>query len=130
MTLTVSVAVLLESAVDVAVMITVLPAGTASGAVKVVATALDVCVGEKEPQAPGLPQITVQSTPAAAVSLLTAATKGALVFSTIEPDGTPVVIAMEMGAAIDSSARAKTVTGLAEAAACIMTWPVGPAGAV
>ena len=79
-TVRVSVKLLLASAVDVAVMVTVLPAGTATGAVKVVVEPLAVCVGEKEPQAGALPQVTVQSTPALAGSLLTVATKGALAF--------------------------------------------------
>jgi hypothetical protein len=79
-TVTVSVAFLLGSDVDVAVIVTVLPAGTALGAVNVVVAPLAVFVGEKVPQAPGLPQVTVQSTPLPAGSLLTVATKGALAF--------------------------------------------------
>jgi hypothetical protein len=88
-TVTVSVALLLVSVEDVAVMVTVLLAGTEAGAVKVVVAPLAVCVGEKEPQAPALPQVTVQSTPAFAASLLTVATKGVLAFFTIELFGTP-----------------------------------------
>ena len=66
--------------------------GTALGAVKVVVPPLAVWADEKFPQAPGLPQITVQSTPAPDASLLTVATKGALALFAIVLIGTPVVI--------------------------------------
>ena len=66
------------SAVDVAVIVTRPPTGTALGALKVVEAPLAVCVGDKEPQAPGLPHVTAQSTPAFAESLLTVAAKDPL----------------------------------------------------
>jgi hypothetical protein len=50
------------SAVDVAVAVTVAPIGTLGGAVKFAADPLAVCE-VTEPQAPGLPQVNVQSTP-------------------------------------------------------------------
>src|SRR5271169_2252377 len=77
-TVTVCVSLCVGSVADVAVILTVLPVGAALGAVKVVAAPLAVCAGTIVPQAPGLPQFTVQSTPAFAGSLLTVATKGAL----------------------------------------------------
>jgi hypothetical protein len=58
--------------VDVAVIVTVPPAGTAEGAEKVVLTPLAVCVGLTPPQL-AAPQLTVQSTPAFATSLATKA---------------------------------------------------------
>jgi hypothetical protein len=77
--------------VDVAVMVTVPPVGIALGAVNVVEAPLAVCAGENEPQAPTLPQLTVQSTPAFAGSLLTVAIRGALLFITIVLFNTPCV---------------------------------------
>ena len=76
-------AFLVGSAVEVAVMVTVLPEGGALGAVYVVGAPLAVCAGEKVPQAPGLPHETVQSTPALEKSLLTVATRDAVWFATI-----------------------------------------------
>src|SRR5215471_16115439 len=72
---------LVGSAVEVAVMVTVLPEGGALGAVYVVGAPLAVCAGENVPQAPGLPQETVQSTPALEKSLLTVATRDAVRFA-------------------------------------------------
>jgi hypothetical protein len=77
-TVTVCVSVFVGSVLDVAVIVTLPPTGTAVGAVNVVGAPLAVCVGEKIPHAPGLPQLTVQSIPAFAVSLLRVATKMAL----------------------------------------------------
>jgi hypothetical protein len=94
--------------VEVAVMVTELPAGTAMGDVKVVAMPLAVCVGEKVPHAPVVPQVTVQSTPALPGSLLTVAIKGAVVACTIEPVGTPSVILINTGEMIETFAVALT----------------------
>lgn len=66
-----TVAELLSTAV--AVTVTVLPVGTAAGAVYMVAALLAVATGLKLPQAPALPQVTVQFTPPFAESLLTTA---------------------------------------------------------
>jgi hypothetical protein len=68
-----------ESLVDLAVMVTVLPAGTAAGAVYVVERPLAVWAGLNEPQlvVPGAGvQLTAQSTPRFAGSLVTLATSG------------------------------------------------------
>ena len=64
---------LLLSAVEAAFMVTVLPVGTAAGAMKVVAVSLAVCAAVNEPHAPALPQVTLQSTPAFVPSLATCA---------------------------------------------------------
>jgi hypothetical protein len=120
-TVTVSEALLVVSVVEVAVMVTVLLAGTAVGAVKVAVTPLAVCVGVKEPQAPALAQVTVQSTPAFAASLLTVATKGALALLTMVLFTTPCVMAMEIGAVIDIWTVATAFLGLAVATASILT---------
>jgi hypothetical protein len=72
------------SDVDVAVIVTVFPVGTAAGPVKVVAAPLAVCDGAKEPQAPVLAQVTVQSTPAFAGSKLTVAAVRAVLFTGME----------------------------------------------
>lgn len=85
---TVSTAVLVGSVVEAAVIVTVLPVGTEAGAVNVVVTPLAVCAGEKVPHAPEVPQVTVQSTPALAVSLLTVAARDALLLVIMEPVGT------------------------------------------
>ncbi len=63
---------LVPSAVEAALMVTVLPVGTAAGAANVVATSLAVCVTVNEPQL-ALPQVTLQSTPAFVPSLATCA---------------------------------------------------------
>ncbi len=65
-------AVFVGSAVEVAVMVTEFPAGMEVGAVKVVVAPLAVCVGLNEPQVE-LGQLTVQSTPKFALSLVTVA---------------------------------------------------------
>jgi hypothetical protein len=66
--------------VEVALMVTVLPLGAAAGAVNVATAPLGVCA-VIEPQAPTLPQVNVQSTPASLGSLVTVA------FSTAIPLG-------------------------------------------
>jgi hypothetical protein len=55
--------------------------------VNTVVPPLAVCAGEKEPQLGVLPQIATQSTPAAAVSLLTLAETEAEVPTTMEAGG-------------------------------------------
>lgn len=130
-TVTVCVADLVGSVVDVAVIVTVPPpAGTVAGAVNVVAAPLAVCASEKVPQAPALPQVTVQSTPAFAGSLLTVATKGALSFATMMSFTIFWVIATEIGAVTDSSTVAIADCGAAVAAACMKTWFTGVGGAL
>src|SRR3974390_2667228 len=83
LTVTVSVAVLVGSVVDAAVMVTLPPDAVEAGAVNVVAVPLAVCAGEKVPQLPGLAQVTVQSTPAFATSSVTVAIKLAVRFCTM-----------------------------------------------
>ena len=63
------------SVTDVAVIVTVLLLGTANGAVYAVGMPLAVLPALKVPQAPALPQVTDQVTPAFAESLLTTAAK-------------------------------------------------------
>ncbi len=122
---TVSSAVLVGSVVEAAVIVTVLPAGTEAGAVNVVAAPLAVCAGEKVPHAPGPPQLTVQSTPASAVSLATVATRGAPLFAIMEPVGTPCVIVTEIGATIVTFRLALTCAPVAVAEAVMITPPLG-----
>ena len=64
--------VLVGLAVEVAVMVTVLPAGTEAGAVNAVVAPLAVCAGLNEPQLDA-PQLTVQSRPLFCGSLATVA---------------------------------------------------------
>jgi hypothetical protein len=97
-TVTICWSLFVGSVVEVAVMVTVPPVGGVLGAVYPVAAPLAVCAGEKVPQAPALPHVTVQSTPALAESLLTAATKFALAFSMIVLLVIPPVIFTETGA--------------------------------
>jgi hypothetical protein len=118
---TVTMAVWLVSVVEVATIVTVLPVGTAAGAVKVVALPLAVCAGAKEPQFPGLPQVTVQSTPAFAESLVTVATSGAEALSTREFPGTPCVMAIETGATMVTLALAVTLPAAVEVAVMVTT---------
>jgi hypothetical protein len=81
---------LVGSVTEVAVMVTVLPVGTAEGAVYMVALPVEVVVGLKVPQAPALPQLAVQVTCGFDdVSLLTIAVKGWLVLTCSEVGGTP-----------------------------------------
>ena len=72
------------------------------------AAPLAVDVAEKVPQAPGLPQLTVQFTPPFPGSLVTVATKGALEPSWIEPVGTFLVIVTVKGATMVTLAVALT----------------------
>ena len=129
-TVTVCVAVLVGSVVDVAVIVTVPPAGTTAGAVNVVAAPLAVWGGEKVPHAPELPQVTVQSTPLFAGSLLTVATKGALALCTIVSFTIFWVIATESGAVTDISTVAIAKIGAAVEAARIKTWFTAVGGAL
>jgi hypothetical protein len=101
-TVTICWSLFVWSDVEVAVMVTVPPAGGALGAVYVVVPPLAVCVGEKVPQAPALLHVTAQSTPMLAKSLLTVATKGALAFVTIVLLVIPPVIFTETGATMFS----------------------------
>jgi hypothetical protein len=68
---TVVLALFVGSAVEVAMMVTVFPAGTEAGAVYVVVPPLAVCVGLNDPHDPL--QLTVQSTPLFCESLATVA---------------------------------------------------------
>ena len=69
---TIALTLLVGSAVEVAVMVTVLPAGTEAGAVNAVVAPLAVCAGLNVPQLDPL-QLTVQSTPLFCESLATVA---------------------------------------------------------
>jgi hypothetical protein len=73
------------SAVDVAVMVTTPPEGTAEGAVYVVAAPLAVCAGLNDPQV--LAGTHVQSTPAFDESLVTAAMTWAVVLTSSDAGG-------------------------------------------
>ena len=75
------------SAVEVAVTVTILPLGTAAGAVYVVGTPLAVWVGLNDPQAPVLPHVTDQSTPAFFESFETTAVIGLVAFTSIDVGG-------------------------------------------
>src|SRR5580692_585139 len=97
-TVSVSVAVLDGSVVDAAVIVTVPPVGIAEGEVNEVAAPLAVCAGVKVPQPPGVLQVTVQSTPAFAGSLVTAAIKLAVRLCTMVLLSTPCVMLMVIGA--------------------------------
>jgi hypothetical protein len=90
------VSVFVESAVEVAVIVT-LPAVAVAGAVYVVGLPLAVCVGEKVPQLARPEHVTDQSTPALAGSLATVATSEALWPCTIVPLVTGCVIFTEIG---------------------------------
>jgi hypothetical protein len=125
---TVSEALCVASVVEVAVMVTAPPAGSAPGAVNVVAAPLAVCAEENEPHIPGLPQVTVQSTPAFAASLLTVATRGALPASTMDLFGTPWVMATERGATMVTTAVAVTLPAAVEVAVMV-TAGLGVGGA-
>ena len=72
-TVTVAENDLLRSVVESALTVTVLRAGTATGAVKTEVPPLDVCGGLNEPQFGTLAHVATQSTPAPARSLLTVA---------------------------------------------------------
>jgi hypothetical protein len=80
---------------DVAVTVIVAGVGGAAGAVKVVAVALGVDAGLKLPHW-ALPQVTVQVTPAFALSLLTVAVNAAVFVAATDAGG--VVSATEIGA--------------------------------
>jgi hypothetical protein len=94
MMVTGSVALCVGSVLDFAVIVTVIPVGTAAGAVNIVWPPSTVCADEKAPQAPDttLPHVTDQSTPAFAASLLTVAIKGAVAFRSNKSFGTFFVI--------------------------------------
>jgi hypothetical protein len=83
---------LLRSVEDRAFTVTVLCAGTASGAMKTVEPPLDVCAGEKEPQFGALAQVATQSTPSPAMSLATVAETEAVPPTVIEVGGACVMV--------------------------------------
>src|SRR5271168_1136977 len=128
-TVTVCVAVLVGSVVDAAVIMTLPPAGIAEGAVNVVAFPLAVCAGEKDPQFPTVPQVTVQSTPALATSLATAATNLAVSLCTMVLLTTPWIMLMAIGATIVTLVVANTANRalplFADAVALIVTTGLG-----
>jgi hypothetical protein len=86
-----------ESVTDVALTVTVLPLGTADGAVYVVAAPLAVPVGLKLPHAPELPQVTDQVTPALAESLLTVAVRDCVALVCREVGGVPLKATLMAG---------------------------------
>jgi hypothetical protein len=83
------------SLTDVAVTVTVAGVGGAAGALNVVAVPLGVVAGAKLPHW-ALPQVTVQVTPALALSLLTVAVSGAVCVAATDAGG--LVRATEIGA--------------------------------
>lgn len=126
---TVAVAVLVGSAVEVAVMVTALPGGTEAGAVKEVVAPLAVCVGLNEPQLEPL-QVTVQSTPAFAASLATAAPIVACVPTCKEVGGDKLKVT-EIGVRIVSVAETVLVGSAVDVAPMFTEFPAGmEAGAV
>jgi hypothetical protein len=114
-TVTICVSVFVGSDVDAAVIVTAPPVGITVGAVYEVAEPLAVCVGENAPQLPGLEHVTDQSTPALAVSLVTAAISEALWFSMIVLFATFCVIFKEIGATIVTPTE---IVALGVATAC------------
>jgi len=86
-TVTENAETLLWSVVERAVTAMVFCAGTAGGAVKVVAAPLAVCAGEKFPQFAALPHVAIQSTPALAGSFATVAETCAEVVTGIAAGG-------------------------------------------
>jgi hypothetical protein len=91
-----------------------------------VAVPLAVEVGLKDPQAPELPQVTVQVTPALLLSLLTTAVRGVVVPAGSDVGGAGLNATEIGGTAIDICA----VPGVPEAAAAVIVTVVGAAGAV
>jgi hypothetical protein len=121
------------SVLEVAVTVTVLPVGTAAGAVYVVATLLSVAVGLKTPQAPALPQVTVQFTPWFCESLVTTAVSDAAVLVCSEVGGAGLKATEITGAVvvIVIVADADFVGSVLEVAVTVTVLPVGTAaGAV
>jgi hypothetical protein len=120
------------SVTEVAVTVTVLPVGTADGAVYVVAVPLAVLVGLNPPQAPMLPQVTDQVTPAFAESLLTTAVSDVVALVWSEEGGSGLK-ATEIGTAavMVMVADADFVVSVTEVAVTVTVLPVGTAdGAV
>jgi hypothetical protein len=126
-TATVCVSAFVGSVLDAAVIVTPPPIGTALGAVNVVGAALAVWAGEKVPQAPGLPQLTVQSTPAFAASLVSVATRTAVWFCAMELLATGWLILTEIGATIVTRVVALSREGppVAAAVATMVTTGLG-----
>ena len=88
-------------------------------------TPLAVCDGENDPQEPGLPQVTDQSTPAFALSPVTLATRGAVVPCTIVLVGIACVIFTEIGATIVTKTFWKMAGPPATAWAVMVTTGLG-----
>jgi hypothetical protein len=120
------------SAVEVAWTVTVPPVGTVAGAVYVVATPLAVCVGLNDPQAPALPHVTVQSTPAFVESFETTAVMGLVALTWMDVGGVGLKTIV-MGGGVVSVIVAETdfVLSAVEVAWTVTVPPVGTAeGAV
>jgi hypothetical protein len=121
---------LVLSVTEVAVTVTVPPAGTLPGAWNDVATPLPVLVGLKKPHggAPG-PQFTVQVTPALAESLATTAVKGAVALMFMETRGGGLkVTEIAPPCVIVIVAEALLVLSVAEVALMVTVLPDGIAG--
>ena len=126
---TVALIVRVESAVDFAVIVTVLDDGTEAGAVNVVPIPLAVCRGLSVPQL-GLPQVSAQSTPEFEPSFeTTAITVAEVEVCTVE--GGAWLKAMETGAVIVTAAEAVLVGSVTEVAVTVTGLTAGSeAGAV
>ncbi len=107
-TVIVATAVLVGSAVDVAVTVTVPPDGTADGATNVAGDPLAVC-DVTVPQAPALAQLSVQSTPRFALSYCTVAIKLACPLTCTEAATGATDTAIGGGGSIVSSTVAETL---------------------
>jgi len=123
---------LVGSACEVAVTVTVLPVGTAAGAVYVVATLLAVWVGANIPQAPALPHVTDQSTPAFVESFETTAVIGVVAFTCNDAGGVGLkTIVICRGGVIVTVAENDFVLSVVEVAVTFTVPPEGTAdGAV
>jgi len=127
----VAMANFVTSAVEVACTVTVPPVGTAAGAVYVVGTPLAVWVGLNDPQAPALPHVTVQSTPALVLSFETTAVIGLVEFICIDVGGGGLKTTVIAGAVMVMFAETDFVESACEVALTVTVVPVGTAaGAV
>ncbi len=109
------------SVAEVAVIVTVPPIGTASGAVYVVCVTLAVCAGLNDPHAIEA-HVTVQFTPPALGSLLTSTPTCAVPFTASE-DGGPGAKPTLIGTPVIVSVTLELIDGFTVAAAVIVTVP-------
>ncbi len=124
-------AVLVLSDVEVAVTVTEPPVGTEGGAVYVVALPLAVCAGLNDPQAPALPHVTVQSTPALDGSFATTAVSGLLELTSTDEGGAGLKETAIAGTVMVVAAEIDFVLSAVEVAVTVTVAPAGTvAGAV